>query len=192
MKRIVTVVAITGTLYHIYIVIHPFTPLSALRISLLDLTQVQRAVHVFLISILGYLVSYLRLRLRPGIGALPLAGMTMLITIEFFRLDLPAALKVFAIVIWACTMLPTVVPKTQKWSNLACAVLCFLPFVYLVVNYEALIYRAIMPEPWDMIMSFAQILLVLGVIFRLSGPIMPTIVMFFLLYNLYGDAIPGL
>ena len=191
-KRIVAVVAIIGTLYHIYIVIHPFTPLAVLRISLLDLTQVQRAVHVFLISILGYLVSYLRLRLRPGIWALPLAGMTILITIEFLRLDLPAALKGFAVVIWVCTMLPTVVPKTQKWSNLACAVLCFLPFVYLVVNYEALIYRAIMPEPWDLIMSFAQILLVLGVIFRLSGPIMPSIVMFFLLYNLYGDAIPGL
>ena len=191
-KRLVTVVAIIGTLYHLYIVIHPFTPLATLRISLLDLTQVQRAVHVFLIAILGYLVSFLRLQPRHRIGALPLAVMTILILVEFLRLDLPNSLKGFAIVIWGCTMLPTLVPTTRKWSNIACAALSFLPFVYLVVNYEALIYRAIMPEPWDLVMSFAEILLVLGVIFRLSGPIMPTIVMAFLLYNLYGDVIPGL
>ncbi len=191
-KRLVAFVAIIGTLYHIYIVIHPFTPFAALRISLLDLTQVQRAVHVFLIAILGYLVSFLRLRPRHRIGALPLAFMTILIMVEFVRLDLPTALKAFAVIIWACTMLPTLMPTTQKWSNLACAALSFLPFVYLVVHYEALIYRAIMPEPWDLVMSFAEVLLVLGVIFRLSGPIMPTIVMIFLLYNLYGDAIPGL
>jgi TRAP transporter 4TM/12TM fusion protein len=67
-----------------------------------------------------------------------------------------------------------------------------MPFVYLVVHYEKLIYRAIMPEPWDLVMSLSQVLLVLGVIFRLSGPIMPTIVMVFLLYNIFGDAIPGL
>jgi TRAP transporter 4TM/12TM fusion protein len=41
-------------------------------------------------------------------------------------------------------------------------------------------------------MSYSEILLVLGVIFRLSGPIMPSIVLVFLLYNIYGDAIPGL
>ncbi|MFZ1986548.1 MAG: TRAP transporter fused permease subunit, partial [Desulfatitalea sp.] len=140
----------------------------------------------------GYMVSYLRIRPRNRIGALPLFVMTFLIMIEFLRLDLPAPLKGFAIVIWACTMLPTLVHSTQKWSNLACALLSFLPFLYLLINYEKLIYRAIMPEPWDLIMSFSEILLVLGVIFRLSGPIMPSIVMVFLLYNIYGDAIPGL
>jgi TRAP transporter 4TM/12TM fusion protein len=191
-KRLLTVLAIIGTLYHIYLVIHPFTPLADLRISVLDLTQVQRAVHVFLIALLGYLFSFLRIRRRSRFGALPLFAMTLLITIAFMRLDLPILLKGFAVVIWACTMLTTIVPATQKWSDIACAVLSFLPFLYLLINYEKLIYRAIMPEPWDLIMSFSEILLVLGVIFRLSGPIMPSIVMVFLLYNLYGDAIPGL
>ncbi len=191
-KRLVAVLAITGTLYHIYIVIHPFTPLAGLKISILDLTQVQRAVHVFLVALLGYLGSFIRLRPRHRIGALPLAFMTILIMIEFVRLDLPMALKVFGILIWAATMLPTLIPSSQKWSNIVCAVLSFLPFVYLVIHYEQLIYRAIMPEPWDLVMSFAEVLLVLGVIFRLSGPIMPTIVMIFLLYNIYGDGIPGL
>lgn len=191
-KRLVAVIAIIGTLYHLYIVIHPFTPLASLRISLLDLTQVQRAMHVFLIALLGYLTSFIRLRARHRIGALPLAFMTVVILVEFVRLDLPYSLKGFGVLIWACTMLPTLLPSTQKWSNLACALLSFLPFVYLVVHYEALIYRAIMPEPWDLVMSFAEVLLVLGVIFRLSGPIMPTIVMLFLVYNLHGDAIGGL
>ena len=118
--------------------------------------------------------------------------MTLLITIEFLRLDLPILLKGFAIVIWACTMLTTLVPATQKWSDMACALLSFLPFLYLLIHYEKLIYRAIMPEPWDLIMSYSEILLVLGVIFRLSGPIMPSIVLVFLLYNIYGDVIPGL
>jgi len=191
-KRVLAVVAIIGTLYHIYLVIHPHTPFADLRISILDLTQVQRAAHVFLIALLGYLVSYLHIRPRSRIGALPFALMTVLIMIEFVRLDLPIALKGFAVVIWACTMLPTLLHSTQKWSNMACAVLSFLPFIYLMITYETLIYRAIMPEPWDLIMSYTEILLVLGVIFRMSGPIMPTLVMVFLLYNLYGDAIPGL
>ncbi len=191
-KRVMTFAAIVGTLYHIYLVIHPYTPFADLRISVLDLTQVQRAVHVFLIALLGYLLSFLRIKPRSRIGALPLAGMTILIMIEFVRLDLPLALKGFAVVIWSCTMLPTLMHSTQKWSNLACALLSFLPFIYLETHYESLIYRAIMPEPWDLVMSYAEILLVLGVIFRLSGPIMPTIVMIFLLYNLYGDGIPGL
>ncbi len=191
-KRLLTVLAIIGTLYHIYLVIHPFTPFADLRISVLDLTQVQRAVHVFLIALLGYLFSFLRIRRRSRLGALPLFAMTLLITIEFMRLDVPILLKGFAVVIWACTMLTTIVPATQKWSDIACALLSFLPFLYLLINYEKLIYRAIMPEPWDLIMSYSEILLVLGVIFRLSGPIMPSIVMVFLLYNIYGDAIPGL
>jgi len=192
MKRLLAVTAILGTLYHLYLVIHPYTPIADLRISVLDLTQVQRATHVFLIALLGYLVSFLRIRPRNRIAALPLSIMTFLILLEFMRLELPVALKGFAVFIWACTMLPTLLPATRKWSDVACALLSFLPFVYLVITYETLIYRAIMPEPWDLIMSFAEILLVLGVIFRLSGPIMPTLVMIFLIYNLYGDGIPGL
>jgi TRAP transporter 4TM/12TM fusion protein len=191
-KRLLAVLAIVGTLYHIYLVIHPFTPLADLRVSVLDLTQVQRAVHVFLIALLGYLFSFLRIRRRSRLGALPLFVMTLLITVEFLRLDLPAPLKGFAVAIWACTMLPTLFPATQKGTDLACALLSALPFLYLLIHYEKLIYRAIMPEPWDLLMSYGEILLVLGVIFRLSGPIMPSIVMVFLLYNLYGDGIPGL
>ena len=191
-RRIVFVLAVAGTLYHIYLVIHPYTPFADLRISILDLTQVQRAMHVFLIAILGYLMSVIRIKERSVLGGLPLVIMTGIVTIEFVGLDLPLLLKAAGILIWVITMLSVVVPVLRKATNVLCALLAFFPLIYLFVTYEKLIYRAIIPEPWDLVMSFAEILLVLGVIFRLSGPIMPTIVMIFLLYNLYGNHIPGL
>lgn len=191
-RKVVAVLAVFGTLYHVYLVLHPYTPFADLHISILDLTQVQRATHVFLIALLGYLWSYVRNRKRNVKAALPLVLMTVPLLVEIVRLDLPPALKAVAVVIWICTMLPGLFPILLRPSNLVCALLSFLPYVYLVVNYEKLIYRAIMPEPWDLVMSYGQILLVLGVIFRLSGSIMPILVMVFFLYNLYGNYVPGL
>jgi TRAP transporter 4TM/12TM fusion protein len=184
-------VAVLGTLYHLYIVLHPYLPLEFLRVSILDLTQVQRATHVFLISFLGYLLNFIWIKKRKVAGSLPLAVLTALMVYEFLKLDLDVSFKAAAVAVWACTMLPTLIPAFQRASNLACAALSFLPFVYLVVNYDKLIYRAIMPEPWDLVMALSEVLLVLGIIFRLSGPIMPVFAMVFVLYNLYGDLIPG-
>ena len=48
-RKLVYGIAIVGTLYHLYLVLHPYTPFAHLHISVLDLTQVQRATHVFLI-----------------------------------------------------------------------------------------------------------------------------------------------
>jgi len=190
-RMLLYLVAIVGTLYHIYLVIHPYIPFWHFRFSILDLTQVQRATHVFLICLLGYLLSFVLPKKRSVIGSLPLALLTLVLLFEFLKLDLPVHLKAVAVVIWACTMLPTLIPQIQKNSNIACAMLSFLPFIYLVVNYEKLIYRAIMPEPLDLVMALSEILLVLGVIFRLSGPIMPVFVMVFFLYNLFGYVLPG-
>lgn len=190
-RKLVFFLAIFGTLYHVYLVVHPYTPFAGLQVSILDLTQVQRAMHVFLVALLGYLMSYLRLKSRAFAGGLILALLTALILLEFVKLDIPVALKVFAAVVWAVTMLPPLFPPVQKISNIACSVLCFLPFIYLVANYEKLIYRAIMPEPWDLFMAFCEMMLILGVIFRMSGPIMPIFVIIFFLYNIFGNKIPG-
>jgi len=190
-RKLVYYLAILGTLYHVYLVIHPYTPFAGLHISILDLTQVQRAVHVFLVALLGYLISYIRLKNREFAGGLILAVLTAMILFEFVKLDIPVALKASAAVIWAITMLPPLIPPVQKFSNITCSILCFLPFIYLVVNYEKLIYRAIMPEPWDLLMAFSEMMLILGVIFRMSGPIMPIFVIFFFLYNIFGNRIPG-
>jgi TRAP transporter 4TM/12TM fusion protein len=189
-RRVVFVLSIIGTLYHLYLVVHPYTPLSRYHISILNLTQVQRATHVFLICIIGYLVHILRVKERRLGGGLPLAFLTAVVLFDFLKLDLPLYLKVFAVAIWGCAMLPPMIPPIQRATNIVCAILSLLPFIYLVVNYQELIYRAIMPEPWDLLMSLTEVLLVLGVIFRLSGPIMPIFVMVFLLYNLYGYLMP--
>ncbi|WP_051328484.1 TRAP transporter permease [Desulfatirhabdium butyrativorans] len=191
-RRFVFVLAVIGTIYHLYLVIHPYTPFADLRISILDLTQVQRAVHVFLIAVLGYMMSAIRIKDRSVLGGMPLVIMTGVMTIDFIGLDLPFLLKGAGVLVWIVTMLSVVVPFLRKPTNVLCAIIAILPLVYLIVTYEKLIYRAIIPEPWDLVMSFAEIMLVLGVIFRLSGPIMPTIVMVFILYNLYGNFIPGL
>jgi TRAP transporter 4TM/12TM fusion protein len=190
-RRLLYIVAVIGTLYHLYLVLHPYLPLESLRISILDLTQVQRATHVFLISFLGYLLNYIWIKKRKIGGSFPLAVMTALMVYEFLKLDIDTIFKVAAVLVWCCTMLPTLVPVVQRASNIACAVLSALPFAYLVIHYEKLIYRAIMPEPWDLVMALSEVLLVLGIIFRLSGPIMPIFVMVFVLYNIYGDIIPG-
>ncbi|MGQ9797013.1 TRAP transporter permease [Desulfosoma sp.] len=190
-RRMVHVLAIAGTLYHLYLVVHPYTPLSSLRVSVLDLTQVQRATHVCLIALLGYWVCIYRLKARSLWGALPLLVMTGLLTYEFMRLDLPFFIKILGFAVWALTMVSVTIPQVSRPANLICGLLSLLPFLYLVATYEKLIYRAIMPEPWDLCMAFAEVLLVLGVIFRLSGPIMPTLVMIFILYNTYGHNIPG-
>lgn len=193
LRRITLLLAILGTFYHLYLVVHPYTPLSRFHVSVLDLTQVQRATHVFLVALLGYLVAFQRPVRRMLVGAVPLAALTGVMTWEFVGLELPLPVKVAAVGVWALTMVAPAVPGTrvQRVASAVGALLAFAPFLYLVANYEQLIYRAITPLPWDLFMAFAEVLLVLGVIFRLSGPIMPIAVMLFLLYNLYGNLLPG-
>ena len=128
-KKTAYVLAIIGTLYHIYLVIHPYTPLSRYHISILSLTQVQRATHVFLICVLGYLMNFLSARPRRLTGGLLLAALTGLVLFNFLKLELAVYLKVFAVGIWGCAILSPMVPQTRKYSNLLCAILSFLPFV---------------------------------------------------------------
>lgn len=190
-RRVMLAVAILGTLYHLYLVVHPYTPLARYHVSVLDLTQVQRATHVFLVSLLGYLFALQRPVRRMLVGSVPLAALTGVMTWEYVGLDLPLPLKVLGVAVWGVTMVSPAVPRARRLGSAVGALLAFAPFLYLVVNYEQLIYRAITPQPWDLLMALCEVLLVLGVIFRLSGPIMPIAVMLFLLYNLYGNRLPG-
>ncbi len=61
LKRfVITPLLVMASLYSLYLVIHPYTPLSKLSISILDLTQVQRATHVFFLLLTGYLLASIR------------------------------------------------------------------------------------------------------------------------------------
>ncbi len=191
-RRLVYVIAVLGALYHLYLVVHPYTPLARYHSSILDLTQVQRATHVFLVALLGYLLSTLYPQRRGLPGGVPLILLSAVFVYAFLRLDLPLPLKIVAVAVWGAALISPLFPRTRRVSNLFLAAISFAPFVYLVANYEQLIYRAIMPTPWDLVMAFIEVVLVLGVIFRLSGPIMPIFVMVFLLYNVYGYLVPGM
>lgn len=190
-RRVAVLVAIVGALYHLYLVVHPYLPISRYHVSVLDLTQVQRATHVFLVALVGYLLSATAPPRRSLAGTIPLAAMTGLVLWEFLKLDLPLPLKAAAVAIWGGTILSPMIPAGRRWVDIGCALLSVLPFAYLVATYEQLIYRAMTPEPWDLVMALGEVLLVLGIILRLSGPIMPIMVVLFLLYDLYGNVLPG-
>ena len=57
LKRLTQTVLIVAALYHLYLVVHPFLPWSGSGIKVLELTQVQRATHVFFIVLAGYLLT---------------------------------------------------------------------------------------------------------------------------------------
>ena len=48
-----------------------------------------------------------------------------------------------------------------------------------------------MPEPMDLVMAFGEIFLLLGLTYRVIGSVLPILVLIFVLYNIYGDIIPG-
>ena len=88
-RMVITPLLIIASLYSIYLVIHPFTPLSKLSIGILDLTQMQRATHVFFLLITGYLLASQRSPGRPGVGAFIFAAMASFPLYSFWQIGLP-------------------------------------------------------------------------------------------------------
>ncbi len=54
-----------------------------------------------------------------------------------------------------------------------------------------IIDRAMMPEPWDLVMAFGLTFLLLGQVYRYTGAILPCLVLTFLLYDLHGNLLTG-
>ena len=99
--------------------------------------------------------------------------------------------NVAATLFWLVAVLPAVYPRSGPWVNKIGAILAIVPFVYLVINFQDIIERAMMPEPWALVMGFGLTLLLLGQVYRYTGAILPSLVLIFLLYNLYGDKLSG-
>ena len=55
-RFVIIPILVIASLYSLYLVIHPYTPLAKMSISILDLTQLQRATHVFFLLVAGYLL----------------------------------------------------------------------------------------------------------------------------------------
>lgn len=195
LKRFVYGVMVVASLYHLYLVFHPFTPWSALHISIFDLTQVQRATHVFLLVFAGSLLMIVKAPphgpARVGAGVWVYVLLAAIPLWSFWMLKLPLLPTLVASLYWAVAVLPAVVPRLSKPFNLLAALLSLAPFLYLLIDFSALVNRAMLATPWDLAMSFGLVFLVLGIVQRLLGPVLPGIVLVFLLYNLFGYQIPG-
>ncbi len=191
LTKIIYTLLFIATIYHLYIVIHPFMPWSSHRISIFSITQVERATHVFFLVLLGFLISFQKEPEKVTIGGIIFIILSIFPLIEFFKLDIALKFKLLALIFWLSALLPIIIPKKFHFCNFISALLIFLPYIYLVVNFNKLIYRAIMPEPLDLVMSFGEIFLVLGLTYRIIGSVLPILVITFILYNIYGDIIPG-
>ena len=198
-------VALIGALYHLYLIVHPYTPLSYwYRIGVLDLTQLQRGTHVFFILLVGFLLSYLRgwnvsslgLRWVLTIILALTTAIPIYLTLDIFINKgalLPAILLLLTYIL---SILPPILNPIARFSDylrlsdLALATLTFIPYLYLVYNYWALIDRAVLPLPFDVAMGWGMTLMLIGLVLRLIGPEMPLLVTAFVLYDIYGYLLP--
>ncbi|WP_299429573.1 TRAP transporter fused permease subunit [uncultured Meiothermus sp.] len=195
--RITWVVLFVAALYSLYVVVHPFTPLADFRIGILDMVQLERAVHVFLLMFAGYLITAQIPPAKRTFGTWVFALLSFPFLYIFWTfnapgVEIPLIGKLMATLAFALAILPLLLPGIQRFTDIFAALFALAPVVYQVVFFEELIFRAVMPSGWDMVMSFSLIMLVLGLVARLLGAVMPALVMIFLAYNLHGHYVPGL
>jgi TRAP transporter 4TM/12TM fusion protein len=193
--RLTRWVLILGALFSLYLVLHPFTPLARSEIPLLDQVQLQRSTHVLFLLLGGYLVAlYLPARRTLGSWLFLLFSLVPLYNFLFPNVpgvSLPPLAKLVGLLYWGVAALPAVLPRLRRYADPLAVLLALFPTLYQLRHFEELVYRAVLPAPWDMAMSFGLIMLVLGVVYRLLGPVMPVLVLFFFTYNLYADLFPG-
>ncbi|MCS7106746.1 MAG: TRAP transporter large permease subunit [Acidilobaceae archaeon] len=206
LRRALYLIAIIGALYHLYLIVHPYTPLSyQYRIGILDLTQLQRATHVFFLLLIGYLTYQADHHQQPGIGIR--WGLSLLLLVlsalptylaTNYLVDAGAPLAAaFLLTIWFLSLfLPVLSPLSPSFAEVSrslsvlLALATIAPYVYQVLFYEELIYRIITPEPWDVAMGWTMALLLFGLVLRFIGPEMPLLAVLFILYNIYGYLLP--
>jgi len=190
-RFLITPILIIASLYSLYLVIHPYTPLSKMSLSILDLTQVQRATHVFFLLVTGYLLSSSAKRGKAGVGAYIFAIMACFPLYAFWKIGLDPKYSICASIFWLAAILPTLYPRSGFWVDKLAAILVFIPYIYQVIMFKDIIDRAMVPEPWDLVMAFGLTLLLLGQVYRYTGAILPILVLTFLLYNLHGNLFTG-
>ncbi len=90
----------------------------------------------------------------------------------------------------------TAFPATQgtrhriPWYDWVLAFLGFAPILYMLWDFEEFVYRAAVPETWDVIMGVILIGLVLEAMRRTTGWILSVIVLGFLVYAYVGEYLP--
>lgn len=192
-RFIITPILVIASLYSLYLVIHPYTPFANMSFSILDLTQLQRATHVFFLLATGYLLSSRKtVRSKAGVGSYVFVIMACFPLYFFWKIGLDPKLNIVVSIFWLAAVLPTVYPRSGKWMDKLGALLVVVPYLYQVILFKDIIDRAMVPEPWDLVMAFGLTMLLLGQVYRYTGPILPCLVLTFLLYNLNGDLFTGI
>ncbi len=109
----------------------------------------------------------------------------------FWRIGLDPKLNLIATGFWLIAVLPAVYPSSGRWVDKLGALLVIGPYLYQVIFFNVIIDRAMMPEPWDLVMAFGLTFLLLGQVYRYTGAILPCLVLTFLLYDLHGNLLTG-
>jgi TRAP transporter 4TM/12TM fusion protein len=77
------------------------------------------------------------------------------------------------------------------WYDWVLAFLGFAPILYMLWDFEEFVYRAAVPETWDVVMGLILIGLVLEAMRRTTGWILSVIVLGFLVYAYMGEYLPA-
>lgn len=77
------------------------------------------------------------------------------------------------------------------WYDYLLAALGIAVILYMMIDFEAFIYRSVIPTFWDKFFGVILIILVLEATRRTSGWIMPAVVIMFLIYAFIGPYLPN-
>jgi TRAP transporter 4TM/12TM fusion protein len=77
------------------------------------------------------------------------------------------------------------------WYDIGLALLGVSTIAYMLIDFEEFIYRAVTPTFWDLAFGIIFILLVLEIVRRATGWIMPFICLLFLIYAYFGPQLPS-
>jgi TRAP transporter 4TM/12TM fusion protein len=77
------------------------------------------------------------------------------------------------------------------WYDFLLAFLGVAVIAYMLIDFEAFIYRSVVPNSWDIFFGVILILLVLEATRRTTGWIMPAIVIAFIIYAFIGPQLPA-
>lgn len=77
------------------------------------------------------------------------------------------------------------------WYDWILAILGIAVIVYMLVDFDAFIYRSVVPNSWDIFFGIILIVLVLEATRRTTGWIMPAVVTAFILYAFVGPYLPN-
>ncbi len=117
------------------------------------------------------------------------AAMGVLVAMQQRAVHLMFAM-VLAFLLWPATK--RLSKHKLPWYDVVLALLGVGVCLYLLLNYEALIFRAGLPTSMDIYVGIVAILLVLEIARRAVGPELPLVALAFIVYARFGQWMPGL